>query len=62
MIQSKRDLSRRQVERQDIEAADSFTYLETESTRESEEEVQIQKRTMSANKVYFTHHKITTST
>jgi hypothetical protein len=37
----------------DIEAVDSFTDLGTKLTQGNEEEVEIQKRIMSANKVYF---------
>jgi hypothetical protein len=53
LIQSRRDLSCQQTDTLDIEAVDGFTYLGTELTKGNEEEVEIQKRIMSANKVYF---------
>jgi hypothetical protein len=53
MIQSRRDVSCQQTDILDIEAVDSFTYLGTELTKGYEEEVEIKKRIMSANKVYF---------
>jgi hypothetical protein len=37
---------------QDLETVNSFTQLETELTKGYEEEVEIQKRIMSANKAY----------
>jgi hypothetical protein len=52
MIQS-RDVSCQHTDILDIEAVDSFTYLGTDITKGNEEEVEIQKRIMSANKVYF---------
>jgi hypothetical protein len=51
MIHSRRYLSRQQTEVPDVEAVANFAYLGTELTRESEQEVEIQKRIMSANKV-----------
>jgi hypothetical protein len=53
MIQSGRDISCQQTDILDIEAVDSFIYLGTKQTKGHEEEVEIQKRIMSANKVYF---------
>jgi hypothetical protein len=53
MTQSRRDISFQQTDILDIEAVDSFIYLGTELTKGNEEEVEIQKRIMSANKVYF---------
>jgi hypothetical protein len=53
MIQSRRDVSCQQTDVLGIEAVDSFTYLGTELTKGNKEEVEIKKRIMSANKVYF---------
>jgi hypothetical protein len=53
MIQSRRDVSCQQTHLLGIEAVDSFTYLGTGLTKGNEEEVEIKKRIMSANKVYF---------
>jgi hypothetical protein len=52
MIQSRRDVNCQQTNILDIEAVDIFTYLGTEA-KGNEEEVEVQKRIMSANKVYF---------
>jgi hypothetical protein len=59
MIQSRRDLSCQQTEIQNIEAVNSFTYLGTELMRGNEEEVEIEKRIMSANRnsfAYYSHN------
>jgi hypothetical protein len=53
MIQSRRDVSCQQTDILGTEAVDSFTYLGTELTKGNEEEVEIKKRIMSANEVYF---------
>ena len=52
-IQSRKDLTHQQTEIWDVEAVDSLPNLGTELTRENEGEVEIHRRIMSANTVYF---------
>jgi len=55
-MQSRRDLNHQWTEIEDIKAVNSFNYLGTVLTKGNEEEVEIQKKIMSANNIHFSYN------